>query len=140
MKTFKWNDSREKIPKTNDGISELLIANYVAGKDSKTGKNIYEYVLCVYNEAEQCFVAIGSNLLDVAENQICLDWKYINQWSYIPHTEDVNELKYRINQIAKYIDEYTYECRYCPACSRCVKDAAGYVDCKGHIVKYLSGD
>lgn len=141
MKTFKWHDAWRETPRTNDGISELLVVNYsVNGKDSKIGKCYYEYALCFYNEAEQCFTVIGNDLLNVLENKICIDWKDVNQWSYIPHTEDVNELKYKINQIAKYIDEYTYECRYCPACSRCVKDAAGYVDCKGHIVKYLSGD
>lgn len=139
MKTFKWHDVWKETPKTNDGISELLIANYVAGKDSKTGKNTYEYMLCVYNEAEQCFVAIGSNLLDVAENQICLDWKYINQWSYIPHTEDVNELKYKTEQIAEYIDKYTVACQDCPACGECLEDDE-CVKCKEQIVKYLSGD
>ncbi len=137
-KTFEWHEAWKETPKTNDGISELLIANYVAGKDSKTGKNIYEYVLCVYNEAEQCFVAIGSNLLDVAENQICLDWKYVHQWAYIPHTKDVNELKCKINQIARYIDYYCWECSECPVVDKCRDLKTG--NCKETIVKYLKGE
>lgn len=141
MKTFKWHDVWRETPETNGGISELLIVNYaVTGKDSSTGKCYYEYALCFYNAAEKCFTVIGSNLLDVAENQICLDWKYVNQWSYIPYTEDVNELKHRVNNIANYIDKYTDECQDCPVCSRCVTDSAVDMDCRKHIVKYLSGD
>lgn len=141
MNTFKWHDVWRETPETNGGISELLIVNYeVNGKDSKTGKCYYEYALCFYNEAEQCFTVIGNNLLNVPENKICIDWKDINQWSYIPYTEDVNELKHRVNKIAKYIEEYAYECQDCPVCSRCDADSAVDMDCWEHIVEYLSGD
>ena len=135
MNTFKWHDVWRETPKTNDGISELLVVNYAV-----TGKCYYEYALCFYNEAEKCFTIIGSNLLNVPENKICIDWKDVNQWSYIPYTEDVNELKHRVNKIANYIDKYTDECQDCPVCSRCVADSAVYMDCQEHIVKYLSGD
>lgn len=140
MNIFEWHDAWKEKPVTNDGISELLIANYVSGKDSKTGKNTYEYMLCVYNEAEQCFVAVGSNLLDVPENQICLNWKYVNQWSYIPNDEDACELKYKIIQIAKYIDKYADACQDCPALRECEEDTKEEIRCKEHIIKYLSGD
>ncbi len=142
MKTFKWHDAWKETPVTNDGISELLVVNYeVNGKDSKTGKCYYEYALCVYNEAEQCFTVIGNNLLNVPENKICIDWKDINQWSYIPYTEDVNQLKYRINKIAKFIDGLgSNGCWDCPLRNKCFFDAGwDDLDCKEIIVKYLSG-
>ena len=140
MKTFKWHDVWKEMPKTNDGISELLIVNY-AVNDKDIGKCYYEYVLCFYNEAEQCFTVIGNNLLNVPENKICIDWKDVNQWAYIPHTEDVNELGYRINKIAKFIDGLNGECWDCPLRNKCFFDAGwDDLDCKDVIVKYLSGD
>lgn len=123
MNIFKWHDVWRETPETNGGISELLIVNYaVNGKDSKTGKCYYEYALCFYNAAERCFTVIGNNLLNVPENKICIDWKDINQWSYIPYIEDVNELEYKTKQIAEYIDKYTVACQDCPACGECLED------------------
>lgn len=137
MKTFEWNDVRQKKPETKDGISELLIAK--TNKNNPIGKRRYEYVLCVYNAAEKCFVIIGNSILNIPENEICIDWKDVYEWSYIPCIEDVGELRYKINKIAKYIDKYTNECQECPVLRECKKDAEE-LPCKEHIVKYLSGD
>lgn len=59
---------------------------------------------------------------------------------YIDRVWAGKELKYKINQIANYIDKYTDACQECPARRECEKDTEEQITCKEHIIKYLSGD
>lgn len=88
MKTFKWNDSREKMPKTKCGYSELILIAYKVDDEFNPGKKCYEYAIAVYKHKQKNSEVV---IMDFFGRTYYKMWQGVDYWSYIPNVPEVEK-------------------------------------------------
>lgn len=135
---FKWKNAKEVMPTTKNGYSQLLLIAYKSEGNFVENESGFDYAIGNYKSK-------GNRVVSryIYDDVTVKDWGEVVYWSYFPVIKrrgKYRRKKERINKIARYIEEYTEECRECPVYHECEQDIAGRVNCEENIIKYLNGE